>query len=183
MGKNILILTGSPRKNSNSGMLAAAFAEGAKGAGHEVTMFDTAANVVKGCRACDMCWSKGHACVFEDGFRDLAPLLAKADALVLAAPLYWYTFPAQIKAAIDKIYAFSMPASKQKLMMKEAVLLMSAEEERKEAFAGSVVTFKEICALLGLEERGTITIGGVHAAGAIAGNPGLAEAKNLGASM
>ena len=37
MGKNVLILLGSPRKEGNSHLLAKAFAEGAESAGHTVT--------------------------------------------------------------------------------------------------------------------------------------------------
>lgn len=38
MGKNILVLEGSPRMDGNSDMLAEAFAEGAGGQGHEVSI-------------------------------------------------------------------------------------------------------------------------------------------------
>lgn len=36
MGKNIIILNGSPRMKGNTAMLCDAFAEGAKSAGHAV---------------------------------------------------------------------------------------------------------------------------------------------------
>ena len=38
MGKNILILEGSPRPNGNSDMLAEAFATGARAKGYEVSV-------------------------------------------------------------------------------------------------------------------------------------------------
>lgn len=183
MGKNILVLTGSPRKNGNSETLAASFIKGAESKGHAVTVFNAAAKIVQGCRACNACWSKGEACVFDDGFRDLAPLLAEADALVIVSPLYWFTFTAQIKAALDKFYSFMVPASPQPLKLKESVLLMTAEDTRPEAYTGAVGSYKEICNYLELADRGIITVLGVNKVGDIAGNKALAEAERLGASL
>jgi len=42
MSKNILVLTGSPRKGGNSDQLADAFIAGAQKAGHTVVKFATA---------------------------------------------------------------------------------------------------------------------------------------------
>lgn len=183
MSKNILVMTGSPRKNGNSETLANAFIKGAKSKGHVVTVFDTATKTVKGCRACNACWSKGDACVFEDGFRELAPLLAEADLIVLATPLYWFGFTAQIKAAIDKFYSFMVPACKQKLKATEMALLMCAEDARQQAYVGAVGTYKEICDFLQVKDRGMITVTGVNLIGDIVGNPALAEAEAFGASL
>lgn len=40
--KNILVLTGSPRKNGNSERMANAFIKGAQAVGHETVKFETA---------------------------------------------------------------------------------------------------------------------------------------------
>lgn len=183
VGKYVLVLTGSPRRNGNSETLADAFIKGARGKGHEVVKFDTAANIMMGCRACDACWSKGEACAFKDAFTDLAPHLPKADVLVLASPLYWFSFSGQIKSAIDKFYAFMGPASPVKLKLKEAVLLMCAEDHRPEAFSGAVGSYKEMCNFLELTDRGVITVTGVGKVGDIAGNAALKEAEELGAAI
>lgn len=58
MNKKVLIFTSSPRKNSNIARMAKVFAKGAEQAGHEVFYFDTADHEIKGCNACDACWSK-----------------------------------------------------------------------------------------------------------------------------
>lgn len=183
MGKNILVLTGSPRTGGNSDTLAAAFVKGAKNAGHDVSVFAAGSKIVQGCRACDACWSGGEACVFEDAFRELVPLLAKAEVLAIASPLYWFGVTAQIKAAIDKFYAFMKPASPHKLKLSESVLLMCAEDTRREAFAGAVGTYREICGYLELKDRGMIAVVGVNGAGDIAGNPALKEAEALGEAI
>ena len=141
MKKNILILTGSPRKNGNSDMLARAFADGAESKGHVVTIFSTAKNM-DGCQACDSCWSKGHACSFTDAFTDLEPLLEQADVVVFATPLYWFGFSSQIKAAIDRLYAYESPRRLRSLNVAESVLLACAgEPSDAHVFDGLVSTF------------------------------------------
>ena len=120
MSKNILILTGSPRPNGNSFILADAFAKGAEAAGHTVRRFDTAPAEIDGCRACNQCFKHGNACVFDDDFNILAPRLEEADVLVLATPLYWFSFPSQLKAALDKLY--SLRVGKRSLNIRECVL-------------------------------------------------------------
>lgn len=183
MSKTVLVLTGSPRKNGNTDMLADAFIKGAASKGHETIKFKTAEKVVKGCRACNLCWSGGEACVFEDGFRELAPLLARADVLAIASPVYFFGMTAQVKAAIDKMYSFMVPASKQKLKLKESVLLMCAEDTRRQVFDGSVGTYRGIIDYLELRDRGMITVDSVNLVGDIAGHKALEEAESLGASL
>lgn len=183
MSKNILVVTGSARKNGNSETLADAFIKGAKSKGHEVAKFRAAEKTIQGCRNCNACWSKGDACIFDDGFRELAPLMAKADVLVLASPVYFFGMTAQIKAAIDKIWAFLQPAAKEKLKIAESVLLMCAEDTRLEVYNGCVGTYKGIGDFMQWKDRGIITVLGVGPLGAMAENSALAEAEALGASM
>ena len=49
MGKNILILEGSPRPNGNSDMLAEAFATGVRAKGYEVSVIKVPGYKVNGC--------------------------------------------------------------------------------------------------------------------------------------
>ncbi len=183
MAKNILVLTGSPRKGGNSETLAAAFVQGAQSKGHEVIVFNAAANPIQGCRACEACWSQGEACVFPDGFRDLAPLIEKAEMLVFVTPVYWFGMTAQIKAAIDKFYSFMKPEGQERFRIRESALLMCAEDERQEAFAGLIATYKNICEFLEWQDKGIICVPNVNRSGDIIGNPALREAQSFGASL
>ena len=58
MSKNILVLTGSPRKNGNSDQLADAFIAGAQRAGHTTVKYTTADKNIKGCIDCKTCFSR-----------------------------------------------------------------------------------------------------------------------------
>ena len=132
MKKSILVLTGSPRIGGNSDLLADAFIKGANNAGHEVIKCEVGRKNIQGCKACDTCYSRGRPCSFDDDFNDIAPLIEKADVIVFVTPLYWFTFPAQLKAVIDKMYSFLIGKRNQKI--KESLLLVCGETETASDF-------------------------------------------------
>lgn len=119
---NVLVVTGSPRKQGNSNKLAAAFTRGAEKAGHTVVRYATAHRKIGGCKACRACFSRGAACVFPDDFNELAEQMQRADAIVFATPLYWFSFPATLKAAINKFNAFHVAGVR--LPITHSVLMM-----------------------------------------------------------
>lgn len=182
MSKNILVITGSPRKNGNSNTLAEAFAKGARAKGHTVTIFD-ASKDIGGCKACDTCWSKGRACSFTDGFTNLEPLLEQADALVLATPLYWFGFSAQIKAAFDRLYAYMSSKALRPLKIKETALLVCAGDTIADypyLFDGIVHSFEGMMRYLKWDSRGVISVPGVFGKGEILQTDALEKAERLG---
>lgn len=185
MAKNILIITGSPRKGGNSAQLAEAFAQGARDAGNEVEIFSTADNPVLPCRACECCWTKGTACVYDDGFKTLAPALEKADVVVFATPVYWFTFSAEIKAAIDKLYAFMTEPGAGKLHVSKSYLIFSAEATNENGyFDGIIASYKQICGYLEWEIGDILIADGLGAKDAIQTRPELLEkAKELGKNV
>lgn len=179
MSKNILVLTGSPRKNGNSNTLVQAFAEGATAKGHIVNIFDTTKNM-GGCKACDTCWSTGRACSFKDAFTDLEPLLEQADALVFATPLYWFGFSAQIKAAIDRIYAYASPNTLRPLKIKESALLVCAGDTDTTVLSGIINTYDIMLKYLNWNNAGMLTVPGVIEKGDISKTDALEKAKQFG---
>jgi multimeric flavodoxin WrbA len=183
MRKNILVLTGSPRKNGNSEMLADAFIEGAKKKGHIIEKFNAARKQIKGCSACDSCWTKDNACIHTDGFTELEPLLESADVIVLATPLYWSSFPAQIKAPIDKLYAYVSKNCRRPLKIKESLLLACGECEGQKIFDAMIETYKGIAEYMKWEAAGMIIVPEVFHVGDILKTNALNDAKELGASI
>lgn len=179
--KRILVITGSPRRRGNSELLAQSFAQGARAAGHHVDIFDAGHKKIQGCRACNKCYSKGPACVFNDDFNEMAPLAESADMLVFAAPLYWFGFPAQIKAAIDKLYALYV--GKRDVKISEAILLTCGETSDMKDFDGIVRNYELIVDYLGWKDRGRMLVPNVNAVGDIVNTPALREAEKLGGSV
>ena len=106
MSKRILILKGSPREKGNSAVLAEQATSGARSAGAQVESIYLHSLDIRPCDACDLCKEPGSGCVIEDDMQSLYPKLAQADAILLATPVYWFTFTAQLKLCMDRWYAF-----------------------------------------------------------------------------
>jgi multimeric flavodoxin WrbA len=104
MTTNILILKGSPREKGNSAILADRAALGAQEAGAQVESIYLHGLDIRPCDGCDLC--DAGACIIEDDMQTLYPKLAAADAILLASPIYWFTFTAQVKLCIDRWYGF-----------------------------------------------------------------------------
>ena len=104
MSKYIVVLKGSPRQKGNSAVLADQVAAGALDSGAQVESFYLHGMDIRPCDGCDECVDTG-ACVIKDDMQKLYPKLIAADAIVLASPIYWFTYSAQLKACIDRWYA------------------------------------------------------------------------------
>ncbi|WP_313072103.1 flavodoxin family protein [Lacrimispora sp.] len=179
MMKNILVLTGSPRSKGNSDLMADAFIKGAISNGHKVTKFEAAKKKIGGCRACDKCWSRGTPCIFQDDFSELVPLLENADMLVLATPLYSFSMSAQMKAAIDRLYAYDSPNRQRSLNIKESALLVCAGDS--DVFDGIIHTYNSLMHYLKVKDVEILTVPNVNAKGDILKTDALAKAELLGA--
>lgn len=161
MKKEILILTGSPRKNGNSERMAGALRCGAEAAGHHVTLIRTADLNVKGCVACGRCYqSAEHPCCHEDDFNGIVPLIERAEIVVFAAPLYWSTFPAPIKRVIDNFYCFY--GGNRDVSGKRAALLSCGEDTAYNMFDGIQRAYELILPVLGWSNAGMIFAPGVN---------------------
>ncbi len=104
MAKKVLILKGSPRERGNSAALANRAAAGALEAGAQVESVYLHGLDIRPCDGCDLCKENGEYCVIEDDMQPLYPKLLEMDALLLASPIYWFTYSAQLKLCIDRWY-------------------------------------------------------------------------------
>ena len=102
MSKKVLILSASPRKNSNSEALALSFADGARDAGHEVTCISLREKTIHFCRGCFTC-QKTQRCVIRDGADEICQQALTADVLVFATPIYYYEMSGQLKTLLDRL--------------------------------------------------------------------------------
>ncbi|MBS4982443.1 MAG: flavodoxin family protein [Lachnospiraceae bacterium] len=96
--KQVLIISASPRKNGNSDLLCDQFAQGAKESGHHVEKVFLAEKQIGYCRGCGVC-NTTHACVQKDDMAEILDKMVKADVIVLATPVYFYTMDGQLKTA------------------------------------------------------------------------------------
>lgn len=177
MGKKIVVITGSPRKNGNSFAMTDAFIKAAQAKGHTVTRFDAALHKIDGCHACETCYKTGKACSFDDPFNTIAPSILEADVVVFTTPLYWYSFPAQIKGVIDRLYSFYVAGKD--IANKECALITCCEEEDVTMLDGIVVPYQRIAALLKWKTIGEVLVPGVLHVGDIDKTDGCKQAAAL----
>ena len=182
--KSILIFKSSPRKNSNSTILADEFARGAGETGASVQSFSLQSMNIKPCTACDHCLREG-VCNIDDDMQTLYPLLKDADIIVVASPVYWFTLSAQAKLCIDRWYGLLMPGGSCWLQGKQFVLILTYGDTNLETSGGSnaVHTFQDMTRYLQADLAGVIH-GSAGNAGDIKKQPALLEqAYQLGKKL
>ena len=111
----ILVLSGSPRPSGNTAAMVAAFSDGAREAGHDVTVVEVCKKKIAGCLACEYCHTKGEGrCIQQDDMQEIYPVLEEAEMIVLASPVYYHSFTGQLQCAINRIYALDKPKNLKK---------------------------------------------------------------------
>ena len=148
---NILILQASPRANGNTAWMAEEYKNAAEAAGHKVTLVNVSRKKIAGCLACEYCHQKGNgACIQKDDMQELYPLMAEAEALVLAAPIYYFTMNAQIQAPIQRMYCVNSPAK-----VKKMALLLSSYSPG--VYDGAKAEYCDICNYWSAQDTGIVT--------------------------
>ncbi|MBE6441594.1 MAG: flavodoxin family protein [Desulfovibrio desulfuricans] len=184
MNKNILILNGSPRMKGNTAMLCDAFAKGAQEAGHAVTRFDLQKMDIRGCLGC-MKGGKDSAspCVQKDDMEKIYPAYVRADIVVLASPLYYWSVSGQLKTAFDRLFAVAETDPGYANPHKDCALIMAAEGNTPENWKPVLEYYAALVGFLGWHDLGHVLAGGVLHAGAVSGTPVVDEARRFGASL
>ena len=174
--KKILIVSASPRKNSNSEALALAFAEGAKAAGHEVDFVSLRGKTLNFCRGCFVCQEKLR-CVIHDDADEICRKALGADVLVFATPIYYYEMSGQLKTLLDRLN----PLFPSDYAFRDVYVLCAAAEDEAH------VPQRAVSGVEGWVEcferarlAGTVFMGGVTEAGENPEHPALEEARSLG---
>lgn len=103
--KKALILKGSCRAHGNTSRLADEFARGARQAGHDVAEASLRTEDIGDCRGCGACQRNGGACALHDDMAGILGQMMEADAVVLASPVYFYTWTSLMKRALDRTFA------------------------------------------------------------------------------
>jgi len=104
--KQVLVILGSPRRMGNSAALAARISRGAESAGAEVENLFLQDLEISPCRGCETCQQHdSQGCAIQDDMQEIYPKLIRADAWVIASPVYWFTMSAQTKIFMDRCYA------------------------------------------------------------------------------
>lgn len=174
--KKVLIVSTSPRVNSNSEALAKAFAKGAQEAGYEIELISLRGKTVNFCRGCFVCQEKLH-CVIPDDAEAICQKALHADVLVFATPIYYYEMSGQLKTLLDRMN----PLYPSDYAFRDVYLLTAAAED------GEQVPQRAVSGVEGWVEcferaklAGTAFMGGVTAAGENTDHPALELAYRMG---
>lgn len=183
MAKKILVINGSPKAIGNTGILVAHFIQGAQEAGHVTTRLDVGSLNIKPCMGCNACQKGlGSPCVQTDDMAMVYQTLKEADVVVIASPLYWMQFSAQLKALMDRLYALA--PDPEEISHKEGALIICAASP-KDVISKHIVPYYNLCFMesLAWTDRGMVLAGGAVNIGDVmnTGYPG--EAYALGKSI
>jgi len=184
MSDYVLILKGSPRENGNSSTLAAQVAAGAKDAGAEVESIPLHELDIHPCDACDSCHETGGICVIKDDMQSLYPKLRRAQAIVIASPIYWFTLSAQAKLCVDRWYAFVSPDGNDLRGKKFGLVLTYGDTDLYSSGGiNAIHTFESMCRYLRADIAGMV-YGSADKPGEVIDQPDLMEkAYQLGRTL
>ena len=181
--KHILVVNGSPRKKGNSVILAEQVMLGAREAGAQVEIFFLHNMSIQPCNACDAC-QETQDCTIQDDMQILYPKLRRADAIVIASPIYWFTISAQTKLFIDRWYALQGPQGNALAGKQIGIVLTYGDTDPFTSGAVNAIhTLQDMCRYIEANMAG-IVYGSATKEGEIQDQPGLLEqAYQLGQKL
>ena len=100
----VLVLNGSPKKQSDTFRMTERFLKGLDSAGeHEITVVNVIEKAIAPCKGCFGCWQqgKGH-CLIDDDQNGILDLYRTSDLIIWSFPLYCYGMPSHLKAVLDR---------------------------------------------------------------------------------
>ena len=131
----IVTVLGSPRRHGNTAKALGWVEDQFRADRHEVDSINILDYNVGGCRECLLCKKGGkELCAVGDDAIGLFQRMAASDLVLIAAPVFCWGFPAQIKTLIDRTYClmdFDEPRNDlPRLQGKSLSLLLTAGGER-----------------------------------------------------
>ncbi len=164
----IIAIMGSPRRGGNCEVLLDEFLR-ERGKIQEVKTLIPAQMDIGFCRGCRSCESTGH-CVLSDDMQGAADLLMGCKGVILSAPVFFYGFPASMKAFIDRMqFLWSRKYFLKKQFEEKKGFLLSVGATRgKRLFEGVKLTTRYFFDSFGCEYSGDAFFRGFDRKGEIA---------------
>lgn len=176
MSKNVLILSGSPRKGGNSDLLCDEFARGAQEAGHSVEKIRVSEKKIAPCSACYYCRQSGGTCAHKDDMAEVLQKMIDADVIVLSSPVYFYSIDAQLKALIDRTVARWLEVKN-----KEFYYIVTMADQSHASADTTLACFRGYADCVeGANEMGVVIGSGVYEPGKVKNTAAMKEAYEMG---
>lgn len=185
----ILGIYGSPRKDGNSDILMKEVLRGAADAGADIAEVFARKLVIEPCLGCDKCIELGH-CWQKDDYPQVEQELDKADAIVFATPVHFYTVSTHAMILIGRIqsqwnqkYISKQPGVADRPRRPGALVAVGATKG-KTLFDGLRMTIKYYFDAINVGLDHELLIRSVDHKGAIREHPELLQqAYDLGKTM
>lgn len=178
MCKKVLVLSSSPRKGGNSDTLCDQFIKGAQESGNDVEKIYLRNKRINYCTGCGTC-NLQKPCPQKDDAAEVIDKMIKADVIVLATPVYFYTMSAQMKTLIDRSCARYTEISNKDFYF--IATMAETEANRIERTFESLRGFTD--SLEGPREKGTIAAIGVWQKGEVNDKPYMQQAYEMGKAI
>lgn len=102
VNKNLLVILGSPRSNSNSEIIANQITNGFTGCGFQAKIVRITTLNIFPCTGCLKCNKTGKCETHDDGWNDFLFAFRKATHVVIASPIYFHHLPGSLKILLDR---------------------------------------------------------------------------------
>lgn len=190
MTGEMLVLACSHRAGGNSDAAAQVVAEAAGQAGARARVLALRDFSVLPCLACLACAKdNGSRCVLagKDQAEELFAALMRADAVVVASPIYFYGLPSRCKTWVDRSQRFWEARRKGEAWIaalpqrRAFACLVAGQPGGRMVFEGARLTLKYFLVNFGLELAEPLGLRGVDARGELAANADALDAvRGLG---
>jgi multimeric flavodoxin WrbA len=179
VNKNVLVLSSSPRRGGNSDLLCDQFLSGAKESGNNVEKIFLKDKKINYCTGCGTCIDRGGKCSQKDDMAEVLDKMVKADVIVMATPVYFYTMCGQMKTLIDRTCARYTEISN-----KQFYFIIAAADNSIPAMERTLEEFRGFTSCLDEpEEKGIIYGVGAWNKGEIKPMPVMEEAYTTGKTV
>lgn len=180
----VLGVVGSPRKEGNTDILVDEALRGAREAGRETEKVFLNDLRISPCQSvCTEYCEKTGDCKIKDDMSPIYNTLYDSDPVILGTPVYWYGPSAQLKAFVDRWYAFSHPKYVGRMRGKTLILIAAFEESNSSAADGLVTMIDKTAKYLKCEFSKKLLVS-AGAKGIVKQNPhAMEQAYNLGLEL
>jgi multimeric flavodoxin WrbA len=161
----ITTLLGSARKKGNTATVLGWVEEELKSLGHDVERIYLNNKTIGGCLGCDKCGENPDeiACVQKDDAIDIMEQMIASEVVLFASPIYFWGFPAQIKALIDRGYSlvtnYHKPGWTSLLEGKSIGLLVTGADPYEENAEGMFSSFDRVVDYYLARKSGELYVG------------------------
>ncbi len=178
----ILAVYGSPRRGGNTDLLMDSFLQAASEQ-TEVVEYRLRELELNPCLGCDKC-SKTGICILDDDIWEIYERMEDASGLVISAPIYFASLPAQVKAFVDRAQPFwarKYKLSNQTLPGGSCFFISVCAVKTKKYFENAMQILHTLQQMLDMKDGGHLFYSGYDARGEILEEPeALERAEQLG---